>query len=720
MKKQKQKKDKGGGANLMDQFIENQEARQKQLVKRLAVLLEDLDAEFAFRLLFVQTRFWTEEELDAIVPFIETAARYLYPLFGSNGSRSLTTIEQVGEILLDLVHIDSTLATDDGTDPDNANNKALSAARIYTEFVRGDSFPSQTRRRIVEGQGRFESWFKSNVGVGPLRAVAIIEACADVMADNFNKVIRQPDKNIFPWEAFGETFPASFHAVKILIPDLNQGEWDSLQNLIGLTPGNIGNVKSATDHRGKQVYCLSDGSCLLATWSTVYDALFEAFDSCTRSNQLFRDKKYTRHLSSWTETNTVEYLKRVFPSDAVFGSLYYPDPDIPGGETELDAAVLWGPFLLIVEIKAKQFRDEARLGASKPFVSDFKNNIEDAYKQCLRAVRYIDSVDTATFREAKTGRMLTVVGSKLRVIYPVSVTLRQFGLLQADLSQMKVLGLFGNSKFPWSVTLDDLDVVTKFIGLPDYLIHYIKRRIELQHSTTDVTSDELDLLGSYLDNRLDPSKYWHRTTDHGQTYHALMIGGACQRFEPFYDDSVDPGPVPELVIHPFWQRIVQLLHKRGDESARLCASAILDLTNEELGHAASQVEELVKNLRATGFPLGVPKSITYRRRGITLVFVLWKDRDRLMLEMQNVIKREMYRSRDEKGIAIGIAITDMGVEPPIIRYSECQWVFDEELESLTRKTLPRLLAQAPTQKRNEPCYCNSGKKFKHCCMNALK
>lgn len=67
-----------------------------------------------------------------------------------------------------------------------------------------------------------------------------------------------------------------------------------------------------------------------------------------------------------------EYLSRVFGGDAVYQNLTYPDPDHieHGRETELDAAVRWGPFLLLVEAKARQFRLKGQVGDIKALRED--------------------------------------------------------------------------------------------------------------------------------------------------------------------------------------------------------------------------------------------------------------------------------------------------------------------------------------------------------------
>lgn len=70
-------------------------------------------------------------------------------------------------------------------------------------------------------------------------------------------------------------------------------------------------------------------------------------------------------------------------------------------------AIYWKPFLVLVEAKAKQFRMESQLGDIGRLVTDIKANVEDAFEQAQRAVRYIDIIENAEFKEASTGRKLS-------------------------------------------------------------------------------------------------------------------------------------------------------------------------------------------------------------------------------------------------------------------------------------------------------------------------
>jgi hypothetical protein len=69
---------------------------------------------------------------------------------------------------------------------------------------------------------------------------------------------------------------------------------------------------------------------------------------------------------------------------------------------ELDAAVVWGPFLLLIEAKAKQFRLAGPLGDVGRLRTDLKRNVEEAFDQALRAWQYIETTELPVFKERET------------------------------------------------------------------------------------------------------------------------------------------------------------------------------------------------------------------------------------------------------------------------------------------------------------------------------
>jgi hypothetical protein len=72
------------------------------------------------------------------------------------------------------------------------------------------------------------------------------------------------------------------------------------------------------------------------------------------------------------------------------------------------------------------------------------------------------------------------------------------------------MGLFKDGHFPWAVSLDDLDLITRFSPSADVFLHFIKRRIMLEKEEVRYAGSELDFFGTYLNSgRLEPDVWRH-------------------------------------------------------------------------------------------------------------------------------------------------------------------------------------------------------------------
>jgi len=112
-------------------------------------------------------------------------------------------------------------------------------------------------------------------------------------------------------------------------------------------------------------------------------------------------------------------------------------------------------------------------GDSGRLRTDLKKNIQDAYNQSLRAIKYIEENEESVFIEKKTKRKLTLKKTSIRKVFPVSVTFHYMANLATQLDELKEIGLFTEGRYPFSISESDLELISG-IGLnPDTFLHYI-------------------------------------------------------------------------------------------------------------------------------------------------------------------------------------------------------------------------------------------------------
>jgi hypothetical protein len=434
---------------------------------------------------------------------------------------------------------------------------------------------------------------------------------------------------------------------------------------------------------------------------------------------VFRDKKYAVGLSHWMEDQVPQYFGRIFPKSAIFSNLTYPDPNHPGGETELDAAILWGPFLVLCEIKGKRYRPKSRLGDLARLKSDLEDNIEEAFQQATRAITFIESGSISTFEEKASGRKMTVDRSSVRTIFPMSVTLHDFGAIATQLALLKNIGMFRNSAYPWSLCLANLGIVTSFAKSPDVFLHYAQRRLDLQRSGKNIQADEIELFGHYLDTRLHPSIFWERKTEKGREFDTMHLDGATERFDQWFRvEGGSPGQKPDISIKipPLVHNLLEGLRQNDDYECRWIAHTILSLSPSTLERINANLEKLYKTASDEKF-----MRATFVDSGIVVSFVVGFAVSPEILK-QHTIRRtnlEKYRHKANMSVGIGIDAAYKGAPFEFACWSEGEWVEDPRIEDLLRMDTPTLLPGQKLPGRNEPCICGSKKKFKKCCLHKL-
>jgi hypothetical protein len=282
--------------------------------------------------------------------------------------------------------------------------------------------------------------------------------------------------------------------------------WRQLQALIGLTVTAARRIRDVLQVRTRPLFVLDDRRVLIGDPGNALDSLWDALETYAKRRpsiyETFQDRRH-----AWLEEHVVHYLSRVFGANAVFRNLLYPDPDRPGGTAELDAAAIWGPFLVIVEAKAMHFRFGAQLGNIGMLRDDLRENVEHAFEQALRARRYLRSVDTAEYRERDTGRVLQVRAQDLQRVYLVTVSLHLLGRPLGRLAHLRALGLMTHGEYPWALSISELDIVTRFTEGPDVLLHYIEQRHGIELRGAFPLADEVDLFGAYLATRLNEDDF---------------------------------------------------------------------------------------------------------------------------------------------------------------------------------------------------------------------
>jgi len=745
------------------------ETELRGTITKLEKLIESVDAVKLFVATIANTSFGPEGSISEIthgdVPAkIETLAYYAYPFFDKS-QEEITPwhIKECIEILDKILALRLMVPRfpKDDHEPDPLE-EIVTTVRIQAEVVRGSAFPEQTASEIISIQGHFENWFKEATRIGPTRAQAILWSIVRAQEKGINSVMpvihKQVQTAAKKWQEIRKKSPRSrspaedkilevlqdeqaakafefvsrLNAIASEVLPIDSGdlndleplptleEWEGLIDLIGMTKNRREAMSEIVEVRTRPLFVLPDNRVLLVDISNALDALWESFEQVAKMDQGFFSGQYQRERTKWLQQKTVDCLSRIFPLHHVYQNLTYPDSDKgDGSTTELDIAVHWGPFLILLEAKAKQFRLESQLGDIGRLRSDIKANVEDAFAQARRAAKYIDQTNKPEFIEPSTGRRLIIPKDKIRRIYLVTISQHLLAGLATRLSMFKDLGLFRSEEYPLSISIADLETVMNFCDGPDVLLHYIEKRLATQRELLEILADELDFFGAYLQTRLQPVRLWDRE---GVKPTGVLLHGFSAQFNDWFGyrrGDLSTPPKIELEIPLEIKQVLGELRKRDDDASRWISFALLDMSDSML----DQIAKNLLDLRTATLTPGMFRRWTYSE-GETVVSLIGSlDLSPRLLEQRTKMRAiiEKYRHKGVKSIGLGVMVRDNSKPFHCATWVEGPWEYDAEMEKIMQDEPP--FVPAPGTKlpgRNDPCLCGSGKKFKKCCLPKIE
>lgn len=681
---------------------------------------------------------------------IELAAWLLFPHFDRPGSSDADDVQKTIDA---LEAYQSAFTFTEMFSGEEVYDELDSQLRIHTGMVRGSAYPIQVRRRIEGALARLEEDFRSRIGIGPIRAMEIAlaiiaQAEANVTAmkalwhglydqlrrlqarkktDNAKKVHEVRIAMEESLAGMGGAWIPSKDEVGLRVERLDQTEWNALHAAIGLSPDNRDSVARVVDLQDRPLYFTDPEHTFSLQGTTVLDAIFSFFDESARNDSKLVNR-YVDGASDWMETAIAEQMRRIFPASSVFQSARFRDPDNPGGETEADVVVHWGPFLVVLEAKNNRVTKSAVRGGSKGLRNVLSKNIQNAFYQARRVLRVLEEEGKITFNEKESGRTLTVSRDRLRRVMPISVTLQHLLGITTQLAVTQQLGLFKGNAYPWSISIDDLDVVTRFAANPDVFLYYIERRTAHQGLGVRLSGDELDIFGQFLDNRLHPAIYEKRKeiAEHQGGPPMISFSGGEEKFAPFFVaewyGETPPSARPALEVPKQIQKILDELRRRPNDDARYIAFALLSLNNSAL----LRIENAIERFRRGSGPAYQINRTTIHEGGVVVNVMVHQSLGREEF-LRNVTVRtriEHYRARGNSTVSFGIDLRKPGAFE-IAQWLEGEWEYEEVMEDLLKNDTERsrivsLPPGAPKLGRNDRCPCGSGKKFKKCCIDHVQ
>jgi len=737
------------------------EAQRLESIERIENIAQSVDATRLFMAVAASMSFgpaeaMTEANFGPVTVKMELLAYYIYPFFGKCDKN--ITPYHTNECLQALDTLLHSYAfgefhTEGQEDP---IAKVVNDVQARARIVRGSAYPEQTSREIEEVQGKFEGWFSIKLQVGPIRAVRILESIHRCMENKFNAYLpeikkharefgdewekankkrgkkakdeqlmlrRFANKNSAQWYGYIEGLnEVALEAAAVALSDITdieprvtEREWEGLIRLIGLTIEDRQGMADPIEVSKRPLFVLPNNSVFFVDGSHILDLLWVRFENAAKTCQ-----KYQKHKSEWLENKIAEYFSKMFPLKNIYKNLTYPNPDKSDGSiAEIDFVIEWGPFLVLIEAKAKQFRMESQLGDAGRLRTDIKANVEDAFEQARRAARYIEKSSAPKFIECKSSQELIINKNNIQRTYLLTVSQHYLAGLATDLAALKSLELFKDGEYPISLCLADLEIISEFCDGPDVFLHYIERRLATQKKQVFVCTDEIDFFGAYLDTRLRIEDRFLKKGERRPNW--INLGPWSNEFDDWMKykrGHISEPPSIRLKVPDEIQEILEELRKNDiDDAAKWIAFALLDMSDKSLAIISKAIQEL----RKAELTSGKFRRLVVQDQDTVISFTASLDLPRSLLEKRTAERAiiEKYRRKALKSISFGIMVLD--AKPfECATWVEGPWELDERMEkAIEAESDFRPVAGQKLPGRNEPCICGSGKKFKKCCLYRL-
>lgn len=245
--------------------------------------------------------------------------------------------------------------------------------------------------------------------------------------------------------------------------------------------------------RQRPVLRLSGSWCPVPLTNHVGRSLRRRLDDDLASDEV-AGKRYIRLRTRFTETRSAEQMHALTQASQVVAPAYFELED--GHWAEIDALLISGPYLYLVEVKGQDFRPRAQAGSPAPLAGDLERIIRHANAQLRRAEGRLMRAG-ARVRDSKR-RPIDL--PPLEHLFSVNVTYERLVGVAPTVWRLEDQGLIlpGGSALPWIISLPELAVVAEILTPPFELPAYLFwRSAVLGHRTLEAI-EECDLLMAFL------------------------------------------------------------------------------------------------------------------------------------------------------------------------------------------------------------------------------
>lgn len=428
-----------------------------------------------------------------------------------------------------------------------------------------------------------------------------------------------------------------------------------------------------------------------------------------KDKNFFKNKYQDEARKEYLENKTLSYFKALFPDSKIYKNLFYrPNPEDSTQIAETDGIVIFDNNIFIIEVKSGKLSTSARRGSLERIRSDAEDLLDNAYNQAIRTKNYIKNNANPIFEDGKGNKILEIKDNTIfKNIYLITSTLDPLDHLSTRLNSLKAIGLINGAEWPWSVFIDDLRVISEIVEFPSEFISFLQHRIRANDFPQFLSIDELDFFMFYLKEGL------YFENGNLKNIDRFSPNGYTEDLDRYYDfiaGRVSSGDKPKIEISDDFINLI----KKIEASKKLGFS---QLTTNLLGIDNQSQEEILKAIKYLQNKTKVDNKTTdatfiFGEFGITFVSIKGD------LSKEVIIDKICLKNKYNTKLPLWFLVI-LNKDSIDFEIFEDEWKEDshqeENLEAYRQMKWTKLKQSGKKIERNDPCFCNSGKKYKKCC-----
>ncbi len=356
---------------------------------------------------------------------------------------------------------------------------------------------------------RFTNWLLANgfdeSMISEPIIIKFLEDNPDLCERELNKIVLRDHRNINGYNKLFWIIPKN-EKEKIVFENLSQHFGD---NSIFLTPNDFRafplndtliNFKPLVKEDDK--YFHFSTNLPFRNLFKITENLIKLADPIFYENH-YRCNNYTDSKDNFIELKSKQLFEKLLPSTKFYHSLSYSVKENGVSKNaELDILGISDNTIYIIEVKAGQLNTIHRRGDLKGLKDKLTEIINVGSYQCHRALKYITEGNNPEFvyKDGDSKNTLKINTSNITEIFKISVTFEHFSYISANLKHLINVGILNSDyKWAWIISIYDLMIFSELIESEDDFIEYLKNRIALYDRNDVEFTDEINLLGYFLE-----------------------------------------------------------------------------------------------------------------------------------------------------------------------------------------------------------------------------